>query len=203
MPPKKQTTTDPPIQTDDDAESAITNLLSPLTSTVESKNIEEAVRNQQDHINRCITGINNLVIEGKTTDQTLIAMDQKMQALEINMSTRFTDFETILLGIENSLKELRPQSNIERERREAVRNVRRMVNNERESREPRPFQHQTNDDQETAGSTQTIPSRTSMSVSSLLDQDSSCFEGNTMTFMKDHFPTLPHPIRESLKELFF
>ena len=30
MPPKKQTTTDPPIQTDDDAESAITNLLSPL-----------------------------------------------------------------------------------------------------------------------------------------------------------------------------
>ena len=198
MPPKKQTTTDPPIQTDDDAESVTANLLSPLTSTVESKNIEEAVRNQQDHINRCITGINNLVIEGKTTDQTLIAMDKKIQALEINMSTRFTDFETILLGIENSLKELRPQSNIERERREAVRNVRRMVNNERESREPRPFQHQTNDDQETAGSTQTIPSRTSMSVSSLLDQDSSCFEGHTMTFMKDHFPTLPHPIREAL-----
>ena len=41
MPPKKQTTTDPPIQTDDDAESVTANLLSPLTSTVESKNIEE------------------------------------------------------------------------------------------------------------------------------------------------------------------
>ena len=163
--------------------------------------LENALTSQHNSLDKVIKVVNSLHKGEIEHTNRLKEMDTKLVEFETTVSTRFTQLEGMLKRVNSSLDELHkskhtgPKPNYQKERQEAIINVKRMTGKAQTKLNDNIVEHEGDDYiEERESETQSIVSNSS----SYLQVTPSSLEGQSLQYLKERYPFMSQPILESL-----